>query len=117
MSCRRLCSWLHWGCCCCRAIASPCVGEVVLQRSEGVESTLSITFLVGLIAATLRVATPLVYATLGEVFTERSGILNLGIEGIMYLGAVVGFAPAYKADEARLAACLWIGLFISILVG
>ena len=81
------------------------------------ESTLSMTFLVGLIAATLRVATPLVYATLGEVFTERSGILNLGIEGIMFLGAFVGFAAAYKADEAGLAAYLWIGLFSAILVG
>src|SRR5678810_21668 len=98
MSCSPLCSWLHSGCCYCRAIASPCVGEVVFQRSEGMESTLWITFLVGLIAATLRVATPLVYATLGEVFTERSGILNLGIEGIMFLGAFVGFAAAYKAN-------------------
>jgi len=82
-----------------------------------VESTLSMTFLVGLIAATLRVATPLVYATLGEVFTERAGILNLGIEGIMFLGAFVGFAAAYKANEAGLAAYLWIGLFSAILAG
>ena len=81
------------------------------------ENTLSMTFLVGLIAATLRVATPLVYATLGEVFTERSGILNLGIEGIMFLGAFVGFAAAYKANEAGLAAYLWIGLSSAILVG
>ena len=39
---------------------------------------LSVTFLVGLIAATLRVATPLVYASIGEVFTERAGILEPG---------------------------------------
>ena len=81
------------------------------------DSILSMTFLVGLIAATLRVATPLVYATLGEVFTERAGILNLGIEGIMFLGAFVGFAAAYKANEAGLAGYLWIGLFSAILVG
>jgi len=82
-----------------------------------VETTLSMTFLVGLIAATLRVATPLVYATLGEVFTERAGILNLGIEGIMFLGAFIGFAAAYKADEAGLTAYLWIGLFSAVLAG
>jgi simple sugar transport system permease protein len=81
------------------------------------ENILSLPFLVGLIAATLRVATPLVYATLGEVFTERAGILNLGIEGIMFLGAFVGFAAAYKANEAGLAGYLWIGLFSAILVG
>ena len=81
------------------------------------ENILSTTFLVGLIAATLRVATPLVYATLGEVFTERAGILNLGIEGIMFLGAFVGFAVAYKAQHAGLAAYLWIGLFSAILAG
>jgi simple sugar transport system permease protein len=81
------------------------------------ENILSMTFLVGLIAATLRVATPLVYATLGEVFTERAGILNLGIEGIMFLGAFVGFAVAYKTHEVGLAAYLWIGLLSAILVG
>lgn len=72
--------------------------------------TLFLTFLVGLIAATLRVATPLVYATIGEVYTERAGILNLGIEGIMFLGAFIGFAVAYKAHEAGLGGYLWLGL-------
>ncbi|MCB0238691.1 MAG: ABC transporter permease, partial [Anaerolineae bacterium] len=64
---------------------------------------LSTTFLVGLIAATLRVATPLVFGTVGEVITERAGILNLGIEGIMFLGAFVGFAAAAKAEAAGMA--------------
>ena len=81
------------------------------------ENALTITFLVGLIAATLRVATPLVYASIGEVFVERSGILNLGIEGIMFLGAFVGFAAAFKAEEAGLAAYLWIGLLSAIIAG
>ncbi len=81
------------------------------------DTALVVTFLVGLIAATLRVATPLVFAAIGEVFTERAGILNLGIEGIMFLGAFVGFAVAYKAEEAGLAAYLWIGLFGAMLAG
>jgi general nucleoside transport system permease protein len=78
---------------------------------------LSATFLVGLIAATLRVATPLVYAAVGEVFTERAGILNLGIEGIMFLGAFVGFTFAYQANQAGISAYLWIGLLSAILAG
>ncbi len=81
------------------------------------ELGLFLTFLVGLIGATLRVATPLIYATIGEVYTERVGILNLGIEGIMFLGAFVGFAVAYKANQAGLAAYLWIGLLGAIISG
>ena len=81
------------------------------------QEALTTTFLVGLITATLRVATPLVYAAIGEVFTERAGILNLGIEGIMFLGAFVGFATAYTADQAGMAGYLWIGLISAIIAG
>ncbi|MCB0213576.1 MAG: ABC transporter permease [Anaerolineae bacterium] len=76
-----------------------------------------ITFLVGLLGATLRVATPLLFATIGELYTERSGVLNLGIEGIMFLGAFVGFAIAAKSAEAGLAAYLWLGLGGAIIAG
>ncbi len=75
------------------------------------------TFLVGLLAATLRVATPLLYATIGEVYSERSGVLNLGIEGIMFLGAFVGFAAAARAEAAGWATYLWGGLAAAMLAG
>ncbi|MEZ4659517.1 MAG: ABC transporter permease [Caldilineaceae bacterium] len=81
--------------------------------NEGIQGA----FLIGLLAATLRVATPLIFATVGEVITERSGVLNLGIEGIMFLGAFVGFAVAYHASAAGLPAYLWIGLAGAILAG
>jgi ABC-type uncharacterized transport system permease subunit len=68
-------------------------------------------FLVGLIAATLRVATPLIFATLGELFCERAGILNLGIEGTMFLGAFAGFTVA------SLTGSVWIGLLGAIISG
>lgn len=75
-------------------------------------------FLIGLVAATLRVATPLIYATIGELITERSGILNLGIEGIMFIGAFAGFAVAYHAEAAGLGAgALWIGLLGALIIG
>jgi len=64
-----------------------------------------------LIAATLRVATPLIFGTLGEVFSERAGILNLGIEGTMLIGAFVGFATAYSTGS------LWLGVAAACLVG
>jgi simple sugar transport system permease protein len=78
---------------------------------------LFLTFLVGLITATLRVATPLIFATIGELYTERSGILNLGIEGIMFLGAFVGFAVASRAGEAGLGSYLWLGLAGAMVAG
>jgi general nucleoside transport system permease protein len=77
----------------------------------------TLSFMVGLLGATLRVATPLIYATLGEIYTERSGILNLGIEGIMFLGAFVGFAVAAHADQAGLASYLWLGVLGAIGAG
>jgi simple sugar transport system permease protein len=69
------------------------------------------TFIIGLLAATLRVATPLIFGTLGELFAERAGILNLGIEGTMFIGAFVGFAVAEKTGS------LWVGFLAAILVG
>ncbi len=78
---------------------------------------LSATFLVGLLAATLRVATPLIYATVGEVLTERAGILNLGIEGTMFLGAFVGFAVAARSAEAGFGGYLWLGLLAAVVSG
>ncbi len=81
------------------------------------DSALFLTFLVGLIAATFRVATPLIFATIGEVFTERAGILNLGIEGIMFLGAFVGFAVASQASGGGMTGYLWLGLLGAIIAG
>ena len=69
------------------------------------------TFIVGLIAAMFRVATPLIFGTLGELISEKAGILNLGIEGTMFLGAFVGFAVAFTSGS------LWIGLLAAILAG
>lgn len=69
------------------------------------------TFLIDLLAATLRNATPLVFGTIGETYAERSGVLNLGIEGTMYAGAFAGFATAY------LTGSLGLGLLAALLVG
>jgi len=68
-------------------------------------------FIIGLVAATLRVATPLLLATLGELYAERAGILNLGIEGTMFVGAFVGFVVADKTFS------LGVGLAAAIIAG
>jgi len=57
------------------------------------------SFVVGVLASAVRWATPILFAALGEVFTERAGILNLGLEGIMLMGACgwAGWSPRRPA--------------------
>lgn len=74
-------------------------------------SFLTVTFWVGLLAATVRMATPLILATLGETFAERSGILNLGIEGMMLFGSFAGFITVYFTKS------LWLGVTFATLSG
>jgi Uncharacterized ABC-type transport system, permease component len=75
-------------------------------------------FIVGFLAATLRIATPLIFGTLGELFCERAGILNLGIEGEMFFGAFVGFAVAAKTGSlvAGLLAAILSGILAGLLM-
>ncbi len=59
----------------------------------------------------MRSGTPLLLATLGEIYAERSGILNLGIEGMMAVGAVVGFGVAFTTGNP------WLGLILGSIAG
>ena len=68
-------------------------------------------FQVGFLAAIIRIATPLAFATLGEMISERSGVLNLGIEGIMLLSAMSGFTAAYFSGN------LWVGVLAAAATG
>jgi simple sugar transport system permease protein len=56
-------------------------------------------------------ATPLLLAALGEVVAERAGVLNLGVEGMMVMGAVAGFAGAFLTGSP------WIGVIAAVLAG
>ncbi len=62
-------------------------------------------------AAVLRIATPLIFGVLGALLCERSGVLNLGIEGIMTMGAMTGWLAVY------MGAPLWMGLVVAALCG
>jgi ABC-type uncharacterized transport system permease subunit len=62
-------------------------------------------------AAVLRIATPLIFGTLGALLCERAGVLNLGIEGIMVAGAFAGWLAVYQG------ASLWTGVFAAALAG
>lgn len=62
-------------------------------------------------AAAIRIASPLIFATLGELICERAGVLNLGIEGIMVAGAFAGWMAVYSGTG------LWSGVCVAMLVG
>jgi simple sugar transport system permease protein len=70
-----------------------------------------IDLLTSLLAITLRAGTSLIFATVGEIYTERSGILNLGLEGMMLMSAVTSFATVYYTGN------LFLGILIAMLVG
>lgn len=65
----------------------------------------------GLWAAVLRIATPLILGTLGALLCERAGVLNLGIEGIMTFGAMIGWLAVYNGAD------LWTGMLVAALAG
>jgi simple sugar transport system permease protein len=72
---------------------------------------LDLAFISGLMGATMRMATPIIFAALGEILTERAGVLNLGIEGIMLMGAMTGFLFTYSTGS------IWFGVFAAACVG
>ncbi|MFI3312266.1 MAG: ABC transporter permease [Eubacteriales bacterium] len=59
--------------------------------------------LVTIVAASICVSTPVIFASLGECISQRSGVLNLGLEGIMLVGAIVGYTTAARTNSLSTA--------------
>lgn len=72
---------------------------------------LNLEIILGVLNRAMAYGTPLLLATLGEVYAERAGVLNLGVEGMMMLGALGGFVVTY------LTANPWMGIMAGALVG
>ena len=64
-----------------------------------------------LLVTIMTAATPLLLAAIGEVVVERSGVLNLGVEGMMVMGAVCGFGVALASGSP------WLGVIAAIIAG
>jgi simple sugar transport system permease protein len=62
-----------------------------------------------ILASGVATGTVLLYATVGEIFSERSGVLNLGVEGMMLIGAMSAYKTAAATDSA------WVGLLVAML--
>jgi simple sugar transport system permease protein len=67
--------------------------------------------LVGILASGIRLATPYLYASIGETLSQRSGVLNLGVEGQMLLGAFTAFYITFTTGN------LWLGVLAAMFVG
>ncbi len=70
-----------------------------------------VEILVPILSAAVRSGTPILFATLGEILTEKAGVLNLGLEGLMLLGAFSGFSVTLSTGNP------WLGLAAAVLVG
>ena len=73
--------------------------------------TISDFISVGLFAAAIRLATPIIYAGLGGMFSERVGIVNIGLEGTMLTSAFAGVVASHYTGNP------WIGVLISVITG
>ena len=71
----------------------------------------TVTVLIGILSSGIRLATPYLFASIGETFGQRSGVLNLGVEGQMLLGAFAAFYVALTTGS------LWLGLLAAMIVG
>ena len=72
---------------------------------------LSVGVMVGILTSMIRLATPFLYAAIGETFSQSAGVVNLGVEGIMLLGGYAAFYVALTTGN------LWLGLLAAVLVG
>ena len=73
-----------------------------------------ITVLSEIIRLTTLFAAPLLFAALGEVFAQRSGVLNLGVEGMMLMG---GFFAIYTVSDKGLGLSPWSGVLVAVVIG
>src|SRR5512143_252176 len=71
----------------------------------------TLNVLVGILTSGIRLATSYLYAAIGETFGQRSGVLNLGVEGQMLLGAFAAFYVAFTTGN------LWLGVLTAMIVG
>lgn len=76
-----------------------------------ISDLLAANVIIGILSSGIRLATPYLYASIGETFGQRSGVLNLGVDGQMLLGAFGGFFVTFTTGN------IWLGLLAAILVG
>ena len=76
-------------------------------------------FTASVFASAIRLATPYIFAALGETFAQRSGVLNLGVDGMMLMGAFSGFYAVFATQQSGISepASLVFGVIVALIVG
>ncbi len=72
---------------------------------------LQLSVIIGILTSAIRLATPYLYAAIGEAFSQRSGVLNLGVDGVMLISAYGSFYIVLTTGN------IWLGLLTAIVVG
>ena len=75
------------------------------------EELTTLAIVLGIIHSGVRLATPYIYAAIGETFSQRSGVLNLGVDGIMLMGAFFGFYAVFETGSP------WLGVLAAAAIG
>ncbi len=75
------------------------------------ENLTVLAIILGIVHSGIRLATPYLYAAIGETFAQRSGVLNLGVEGVMLMGAFFGFFTVFQTGNP------WLGLVAAAIIG
>ncbi len=85
--------------------------DTLTSRGRRVTDLFTASVLVGLLNTMLTLATPLLFAAIGETFSQNSGVVNLGVDGIMLMGAFGAFYVAMTTGN------LWLGLLCAMAIG
>src|SRR5688572_8112057 len=88
----------------CSSLLKPCF-------APGVSDLMGEILSLALIFSTIRMATPLVWAAIGGLYSERSGVINVALEGLMLAGAFTAAAVTFYAGSP------WVGLLAGMLAG
>ena len=75
----------------------------------------TVNLFIALVVAAITYGTPLLFGTLGEVLTEKSGSLNLGVEGIMFMGGAIGLGGVFYYEKAVESPSAFLAVLIGLL--
>ena len=80
---------------------------------------MDMTFVTNLLLASVRMATPLIFVSLAELYSQRAGLTNIGLEGTMSLCALIAVTCAWKTGNALMGVvgAMVLGILLSLMIG